>query len=146
MAGSLDGLKVQVNQSSNGATLGRHPAVASRLKTQPIWLTYLEAKSMLEDWMGKARIYGPVATAMLAQQGINMDLPPLPDFQTIAPHVLPQTSTVRLAKQMIVFETYESVPLVGSVMSAAPALGAAFGKLAPKAPPPGLGAPTATNQ
>jgi hypothetical protein len=121
VAGSLDALKTQLGQGTEGGRLAELPAVASRLKTEPIMLTYQDTKTLVEQWIGLLRTVGPMGTAMLAQQGIKVDMPELPDFKVIAPHVLPRTSTLRIAKLAIVSEAFETVPVVGNGLSAAPA-------------------------
>ena len=138
VAGSLEALKTQLGEAAQGPGFAEQSAIASRLKTEPIMLSYLDTKTTLEQWMARAQAYGPIGAAMLAQQGVKVEMPQLPDFKAIGPHALPQTGTLRVAKQTIVFETYESVPLLGNAISAAPAVGASIGMLLSKvrsAPP-----------
>ncbi|HEX4147295.1 MAG TPA: DUF1559 domain-containing protein [Pirellulales bacterium] len=131
LGGSLDALKAQLGQGSENGGLAELQAVASRLKTEPILLTYQDSKTLVEQWIALLQAFGPTGTAMLAQQGITFEMPQLPDFKAIAPHVLPRTSTLRIVKKSIVSEAYETVPLVGSGLSAAPAAGLSVAMLMP---------------
>ena len=142
VAGSLDALKGQLGQPADTPALSEQPAVVSRLKTGPILLYVLDTKTTIEQSMGTVQGYATIGTALLAQQGIKVELPPLPNFKVIAPHALPQTSTLRMTKQTIVFESYESVPLLANAISAAPALGKSIELILSKLQPAPLGTPT----
>ncbi len=75
--------------------------------------------------------FGPFGTAMLAQQGIKIDMPTIPEMKSIAPHILPRTSTLRVMKHSIVSEAYETVPVVGRTLSLAPVAGLVISLLMP---------------
>ena len=123
VAGSLDALKMQLRSAADSQSLGEVAAVASRLKTGAVMLTYQDTKMILTQLLAMLQGFGPLGTGLLKEQGINVELPPIPDIQQIAPHVLPRTSTLRIAKQLIVSEAYDTVPLVGSLLSSAPIAG-----------------------
>ena len=131
VAGSLDGLKTQIGQEAGSASLADLPAVASRLKTEPIMVSYQNTKAIVEQSIGLLRTYGPFGAALLDQQGIKFEMPALPEFKMIASHVLPRTSTLRIAKQSIISEAFETVPLVGNALSAVPVAGLSAALLGP---------------
>jgi Protein of unknown function (DUF1559) len=131
IAGSLDTLKTQLAQGNESGGLGELPAVVSRLKTEPVMLTYQDTKTMVEQWLIQLRTLGPLTNPALAQLGIKIEMPQLPDFKVIAPHLLPRTSTLRISKQAVISEAFETVPLVGNSLSAIPAAGLSMAILAP---------------
>ena len=131
LGGSLDALKTQIGQGSESKGLAELQAVASRLKTESVLLTYQDTKTLVEQSIGMLQAFGPTGTAMLAQQGIKFEMPQLPPFKAIAPHILPRTSTLRISKQAIISEAYDTVPLMGTGLSAIPAAGLSVAILYP---------------
>ncbi|HTU27282.1 MAG TPA: DUF1559 domain-containing protein [Pirellulales bacterium] len=123
VAGSTDALKAQLERAADSPSLADVPAVASRLKTDAVMVTYQDTKTLVEQSLGQLRLFGPVGIALLGQAGYKLEMPQLPDFKTIAPHVLPRTSTLRVDKGSLVSEAFETVPVFGSVLAAAPAAG-----------------------
>ena len=120
VAGSLDALKTHITRAGSKAGLAEVPAVASRLEKGPVLLTYQDTKSALSQALAMLQGFGPLGIGMLAQQGINIEMPDMPDFQEIAAHVLPRTSTLRAGKHVLISEAYETVPVVGRAPSLVP--------------------------
>jgi hypothetical protein len=131
VGGSLDALKAQLAQEAGSQSLADVNAVASRLKTGAVMVTYQDTKAMVGQLLAMMQAFGPFGTTMLAQQGIKIDMPAIPEMKSIAPHVLPRTSTLRVMKHSIVSEAYETVPLVGRTLSLAPIAGLAISLLKP---------------
>ncbi len=123
VAGSLDALKTQLAQEAGSQSLADVSAVASRLKTGAVMVTYQDTKVMVGQLLAMMQAFGPFGTTMLAQQGIKVDMPTVPELKSIAPHILPRTSTLRVMKHSLVSEAYETVPLVGRTLSLAPVAG-----------------------
>ncbi len=123
VSSSLDGLKTQLRRAAGGQSLADVPAVASRLKAGAVMLTYQDTKTLVTQVLALLQGFGPLGVGTLSQQGIKIELPTFPDIQQMAPHILPRTSTLRIAKQSIVSEAYDTVPLIGNLISSAPTLG-----------------------
>ena len=63
VGGSLDALKTQIGQAAEGKGLAELSAVASRLKTEPVMLTYQDTKTIVEQSIGMLRTVGPLGAA-----------------------------------------------------------------------------------
>jgi hypothetical protein len=123
VAATLQGLKSQLARTPKSPSLAQQPAVASRLKTAPAIITYSDTKTTLRSSYGAVQAYGPIVTGFAAQQGIDFNIPPLPSFSVIEPHILPSVSTMRRSKLGILHESQQSLPIGGgSQMVTAPVM------------------------
>ena len=114
IAATLQSLKAQLTRDAKAASLADVPEVARRFKPQsgPSLLAYQDTKSAIRGTYAMVQMYGPMATGALAQQGIEFDLPPLPSLKSLDPHILPLVGLARRGKQGLIFERYQTVPVI----------------------------------
>jgi hypothetical protein len=79
---------------------------------QATLVSYTDASSLLTSACGVYEMATPMARSALAQQGIAVDLPPLPPSSAIRPHARPAISTFRhLGADGFVADSTSTVPL-----------------------------------
>jgi hypothetical protein len=123
VAATLQSLKDQLARGAKSKSLADTPAVAARLKSGVSVLTYEDTKSTLQSLYGAVQAFDPLVTGMAAQQGIDVNVPPLPSFDAIEPHIMPGIGTLRRTKTGVGHENQQTVPLGGgSQMVASPVM------------------------
>jgi hypothetical protein len=123
VAATLQTLKAHLSRGSKSRSLAEVPAVASRLKAGVSVITYEDTKSTLRSLYSGLQAYGPIITGLANQQGIDFNLPALPSFDAVEPHIFAGVGTVRRTKAGIGHENQQSVPLGGgSQLVTAPVL------------------------
>ena len=55
--------------------------------------------------------FGPLFVGQLAAQGIDVELPTLPDLEAIEPHILPRIDTTRRTPEGLESESFSTVPI-----------------------------------
>ena len=110
---TLQTLKARLARDAKSSSLADAPEVARRFKTQPGPHARLPGHEVrIRGTYALVQMYGPVATGLLAKQGIEFDLPPLPSLEVLDPHILPLVGLARRGKQGLAFEHYQTVPVV----------------------------------
>ncbi|HEX4147296.1 MAG TPA: DUF1559 domain-containing protein [Pirellulales bacterium] len=110
VAATFQGLKAQIARGGK-KSLAELPAVAARLKAEPISLTYQNTRSAVRQMYTLIQTFGPIFVNQLAAQGINVELPTLPDLEAIEPHILPRIDTTRRTSEGLESESFSTVPL-----------------------------------
>jgi hypothetical protein len=119
VAATFQGLKFQIARGGK-KSLADVPAVAARLKAEPITLTYQDTRAAVRQLYTAIQTFGPILVGQLAGQGINIELPTLPDLEAIEPHILPRIDTTRRTSKGLESESFSTVPF-GSVNVGSPA-------------------------
>jgi len=75
-------------------------------------VSFMDASSLVSSACGVYEMATPMARSALSQQGIAVDLPPLPPSSSIRPHARPAVSTYRhLGADGVIAESASTVPL-----------------------------------
>jgi hypothetical protein len=109
VAATFQGLKAQIARSGK-KSLAELPAVAARLKAEPFSLTYQDTQSVIRQIYTAIQTFGPFLVGQLAAQGVNIELPTLPDLEAIEPHILPRIDTIRRTSSGLESESFSTVP------------------------------------
>ena len=95
------GLSPQLVTSHLGAstaktTLADHPDVKSAISRNPksIMVSFRDPKPEIQGYYTLVNTLSPMGLGYLKQQGIDFNLPPLPPFSDIEPHLAPSVTTM----------------------------------------------------
>ena len=88
----------------------------------PSVLSYQDTLAMIGQLYSTVQMIGPMATGMLARQGINVTIPTLPTLERIKPYITPTISIVRSTPDGFVTERYHSLPISIDATASAPVL------------------------
>ncbi len=77
-------------------TLADHPDIKAALARNPKFsmISYRDPKPEIQGYYTLVNMFSPMALGYLQQQGIEFDLPPLPPYSDIEPHLAPSVMTV----------------------------------------------------
>ncbi|MFM7205405.1 MAG: DUF1559 domain-containing protein [Planctomycetaceae bacterium] len=100
-------------RSPSDETLADVPEVQEALGKGPTTLvSYMDASTLVSSLCGVYEMVTPMARSAMAQQGIEVDMPPLPPSSVIRPHARPAVSTFRhLGGDGLVTESTATIPL-----------------------------------
>ena len=75
-------------------------------------VSYMDASTLVSSLCGVYEMVAPMARSTMAQQGIEVDMPPLPPSSVIRPHARPAVSAFRhLGDDGLVTESTATIPL-----------------------------------
>ena len=83
------------SRMSGKKSLGELPAVAKRLESGPMMLSYQDSLNSLRQMFAAIQTFGPMFVGQLAAAGIKVELPTLPDLDAIESHILPRIDSTR---------------------------------------------------
>ena len=86
---TYQGLKAHIARDGK-KSLGKLPAVAARLQSGPIAISYQNTFSTLQQTITALQTLGPLVIGQLSQVGIHIEMPTLPDLEPLEPHILPR--------------------------------------------------------
>ncbi len=86
---TYQGLKAHIARDGK-KSLGKLPAVAARLQSGPIAISYQNTYSTLQQTITALQTLGPLVLGQLSQVGIHLEMPTLPDLEPLEPHILPR--------------------------------------------------------
>jgi type II secretory pathway pseudopilin PulG len=130
VAATFLGLKFQISRGGK-KSLAELPAVAARLKAGPMTLTYQDTRAAIRQMYTAIQTFGPVLVGQLSAQGIDVELPTLPDLETIEPHILPRIDTTRRTSTGLESESHSTVPLASVSVGSPAAAGVLVALLLP---------------
>jgi type II secretory pathway pseudopilin PulG len=130
VAATFQGLKAQIARGGK-KSLAELPAVADRLKAGPMTLTYQDTRSAVRQLYTLIQTFGPILVNQLAAQGINVELPTLPDLEAIEPHILPRIDTTRRTSNGLESESFSTVPFASMNVGSPATIGVLVALLLP---------------
>lgn len=106
-------LRTLLARRVDDASLADVPEVHSVIERgQTTLVSFMDASSLVSSACGVYEMATPMARSALAQQGIAVDLPPLPASSSIRPHARPAVSTCRhLGADGFIVDSASTVPL-----------------------------------
>ena len=110
VAATLQGLKFHIAREGK-KSLAELPAVAKRLESGPMMLSYQDSLTSIRQMFAAVQTFAPMLIGQLAAQGINVELPTLPDLDAIESHILPRIDTTRRTERGFESDSTSTVPL-----------------------------------
>ena len=89
ISATYQGLKAHIAREGK-KSLGKLPAVAARLQSGPVGISYQDTLTGLKQTIAALQMLGPLAIGQLSQVGINIEMPTLPDLEPLESHILPR--------------------------------------------------------
>ncbi len=107
-------MKTLLSRDPADGGLGTTPEVAKALiGSEPSFVATAEPRSSIGTLSSFYELAVPTARGLLAQKGIDLDLPQLPASSAILPFIRPSVTVIRHEPQGILVQTAGTVPLVG---------------------------------
>jgi hypothetical protein len=107
-------MKTLLSRDPADGGLGTTVEVAKALiGSEPSFVATAEPRSSIGTLSSFYEIAVPIARGLLAQKGIDLDLPQLPASSAILPFIRPSVTVIRHETEGILLQTVGTVPLVG---------------------------------
>lgn len=107
-------MKTLLSRNPADGGLGSNPEVAKALADgEPTFVATSAPRSNVEILSSVYELAAPTARGLLAQQGIELDLPQLPASSAILPFVRPNVTVIRHEPDGILLVSTGTIPLVG---------------------------------
>jgi hypothetical protein len=109
VAAAFQGLKAHIARDGK-KSLGQLPAVAARLQSGPITISYQDTLGGLRKSIGALQTFGPLLIGQLTRVGITVEMPTLPDLEPLESDILPRIDTTRQTESGLESESFSTVP------------------------------------
>jgi hypothetical protein len=116
---------VHLGAANAAKSLADNDDVKTALKRDPqaVIISYRDPKPEIQGLYTMVNMFSPILTGQLQQQGIEFNLPPLPPFSDLEPHLAPSVTTISQTKSGWRCESHGVIPSFSAATPAVAAVG-----------------------